>query len=618
MSLVPYPKDCSPSVRMAIQKLASIKMGPKSTPTFAGLTLTGLTANSLIYPTSAGLLTSIGEATNGQLPIGSTNATPVLATITETANQVLVANDAGTITLSTPQDIAITSSPTFAGLNLGTGELTCGSINRAAGTLTIEIGGAAEVSITSTTTTFGGNLIIPDTGYIGSVSDTDAIRVNTTGIVISQNLNVSGWADIAGCAAIGPNAVYTPNTCALVTKNFTINDNVLKRAIKGRATGAKTTAAFTSHLAGVKGEVFLDDANDQNWTNSVGLRGLEADVETDSSCTGIITGAAGLFVEANFQDSVTVTNYYGVKVQTPTVDNNKLTNAYGIYLNTINTALTLNYAIYTNSGLVRLGDAITGTSTAVFEGASVTVGKANTTTGTIVLHDSNSANTITLTVPDISAGSLTFTLPPTDGDNTNVLQTDGNGVLTWVAAGGGDEKVKIDAAATAGYIGVASNDGVLRTDTGLSYTDGGDFVTLEATGLLGDGTVGRVFRIAYININDGTNADTLECEVISVWNGDADGPTDNVAKGATTGNYTLTASGKGLTIEAAALSGSPQAVFANLNYNASGTSIFPTAIITGGDIEVSARAHAGGAQQDWCALANIGLVRVYLLYITDA
>ncbi|KKN73144.1 hypothetical protein LCGC14_0404530, partial [marine sediment metagenome] len=42
-----------------------------------------------------------------------------------------------------------------------------------------------------------------------------------------------------------------------------------------------------------------------------------------------------------------------------------------------------------------------------------------------------------------------------------------------------DEKVKIDAAATAGYIGAANSDGVLRTGTSLSYADGGNFVTLN-------------------------------------------------------------------------------------------------------------------------------------------
>lgn len=99
-------------------------------------------------------------------------------------------------------------------------------------------------------------------------------------------------------------------------------------------------------------------------------------------------------------------------------------------------AFSFNSQNLTGVGAIGCG-AITGTSTGLFEGASVTVGKASTTTGTLVLHDSNSVNTITLTVPDISAGSLSFTLPPTDGDNTNVLQTDGNGILTWVAAGGG-------------------------------------------------------------------------------------------------------------------------------------------------------------------------------------
>jgi len=41
-----------------------------------------------------------------------------------------------------------------------------------------------------------------------------------------------------------------------------------------------------------------------------------------------------------------------------------------------------------------------------------------------------------------------------------------------------DEKVGVDADATPGYLGAASNDGVLRVDSSLTYTDGGDFVTI--------------------------------------------------------------------------------------------------------------------------------------------
>ena len=64
--------------------------------------------------------------------------------------------------------------------------------------------------------------------------------------------------------------------------------------------------------------------------------------------------------------------------------------------------------------------------------------------------------------------------------NEHVLTKDtgtGNAVFK-VSPGGSDEKVKIDAAATAGYLGAASSDGVLRVSGGLSYTDGGDLVTI--------------------------------------------------------------------------------------------------------------------------------------------
>lgn len=54
------------------------------------------------------------------------------------------------------------ATPQFAGLNLTTGELTCGSINRAAGTLTLEIGGAAKLSVAGTKTTIEGSLFLKE------------------------------------------------------------------------------------------------------------------------------------------------------------------------------------------------------------------------------------------------------------------------------------------------------------------------------------------------------------------------------------------------------------------------------------------------------------------------
>ena len=51
------------------------------------------------------------------------------------------------------------------------------------------------------------------------------------------------------------------------------------------------------------------------------------------------------------------------------------------------------------------------------------------------------------------------------------------------ALGAADEKVKVDSGATAGYLGVAAGDGVLRTNASIAWTDGGNFVTLALSHL---------------------------------------------------------------------------------------------------------------------------------------
>jgi hypothetical protein len=84
----------------------------------SSVTITGLTSNAFIYSGTGGLVSSTAAPTNGQLLIGSTGAAPVRAALTGTANQVVVTNGAGSITLSLPQSIATTSSPSFAGLTV--------------------------------------------------------------------------------------------------------------------------------------------------------------------------------------------------------------------------------------------------------------------------------------------------------------------------------------------------------------------------------------------------------------------------------------------------------------------------------------------------------------------
>lgn len=56
-------------------------------------------------------------------------------------------------------------------------------------------------------------------------------------------------------------------------------------------------------------------------------------------------------------------------------------------------------------------------------------------------------------------------------------------IVGWfVPAGTTNGKVKVDIGATADYLGATNSDGVLRTGAGLTYADGGNFVTLTAEG----------------------------------------------------------------------------------------------------------------------------------------
>jgi len=82
--------------------------------TDGGTGVSSLTNHGILLGSGTDAVTPLGAATDGQLPIGSTGADPVLATLTGTSKRVSVTNEAGSITLSGPQDLDTVDSPTFA------------------------------------------------------------------------------------------------------------------------------------------------------------------------------------------------------------------------------------------------------------------------------------------------------------------------------------------------------------------------------------------------------------------------------------------------------------------------------------------------------------------------
>ncbi len=161
-----------------------------STPTWnsGAFTLSPLNANSLLYLNGSKQLSSTAAPLNGQLLIGSTGTSPTLGTLTGTANQVNVNNGAGSITLSTPQDLATSSSPTFTGVTL-TGVTANKVLTTNGSSALAPLAAAIGVSDGGTgvsTAPLNGQLLIGNgTGYsVASLSNRGGIQIlNSSGEV---------------------------------------------------------------------------------------------------------------------------------------------------------------------------------------------------------------------------------------------------------------------------------------------------------------------------------------------------------------------------------------------------------------------------------------------------
>ena len=138
-----------------------------------------------LYLNSEGIIESTGEMADGQLLIGVAGANPVLGEIDGTTNQILVTLGPGTITLSTPQDIDTTATPTFAGLTLS--DLDARGF--------MFVGSADDVSSTAAAT--NGQVLIGSTGSdpVAATITGTANRVTVTNG--SGTITLSGPQDLA-------------------------------------------------------------------------------------------------------------------------------------------------------------------------------------------------------------------------------------------------------------------------------------------------------------------------------------------------------------------------------------------------------------------------------------
>ena len=153
------------------------------------------------------------------------------------------------------------------------------------------------------------------------------------GVSRFADASVSGkiLVDSAG-SAIGNGATSSLNTALVVEQNFGDNQYGVI-GILAQASLARTTAAIATTNIGIEGQSVLESTHTQNLTATIGMAGVSSHLQTNSSSTGTVTGAALFYAKSAGASGSAVTNMYGVYV----ADQTGGTNNYSIY--TVGTAI---------------------------------------------------------------------------------------------------------------------------------------------------------------------------------------------------------------------------------------------------------------------------------------
>ena len=238
-------------------------MATKKTGSLKGTDVVLITSVNLAADVGASVLpvanggTGTGTWTDGQIAIGNTTGnTLVKTTLTGTSNQVVVTNGAGAITLSLPQSIATTSSPTFAALTVN-GKINGVTNGTATGeVLTFDAIGVSVQAYSASTTLLGntvtgtGSIVLATsptlvTPVLGVASATSLTATSTTEqlrLRYDSSNYLSTTVSSAGLATLA-----TTGTNASITLTPSGTGNVIMSKIP-RFNGTNSTGAGSSLL----------------------------------------------------------------------------------------------------------------------------------------------------------------------------------------------------------------------------------------------------------------------------------------------------------------------------------------------------------------------------------
>lgn len=154
-------------------------------------------------------------------------------------------------------------------------------------------------------------------------------------------------------------------------------------------------------------------------------------------------------------------------------------------------------------------------------------------------------------------------------------------------------------------VGPLTENGIYEAATGPGAGNG----LMQSAAINGDLSAGLVLRRANLVIQPGTAANTLKAELLNIWNGDVIASTDNIGKGATVGNFSLSADGFTLSILNSGITGVPVAVLSTELQNYTATALFsPINEVSGTSITYGVKGDVSGTSKDMTALGGFSVI----------
>ena len=381
----------------------------------------------------------------------------------------------------------------------------------------INIGGTDELAVTSTTSTFGTNLVIPDSGTIGNASDTDLLTftsgvLTVAGELDATTLDISGNADIDGTLeadaitvdgvalatfirdTVGTNMLSSNTESGITVTYDTSNDN-----IDFSIDAAQTTI---SSLLATDIKIGEDDQTKIDFETADEIHFYAANVEQvylgdnifgPQSDSDVDLGSTSVRWKDAFVDSITVTG----EVDGASLDISGDADIDG----------TLEADAITVNGTA-LSSVIAGTTVTLASTVTVTDSTANTNFPVVFHNESNALlddtgalrynpSTGTLLVPNLSVAGTTTTVDTVTMEASNAIifegaTADSNETTLSIIDPTGDRTINLpNQSGTLPVLAAASTTQISSTPEELNILDGATVVVGEINALdLGSTAVG--------------------------------------------------------------------------------------------------------------------------------